>query len=244
MKYYLDSKDESVQGVYITDVDVNSSTKNKKTYRITYANGEVEDNVLYTESNDERIEERLKEQVRSGEEVSYKLTRQKVVGTIGRILTGTLLSAGTYSALNAANFDATIDNPAILVGASGVVFLGGILLGVKNYLQTQSTLNELQDNVDRLDQTEEAKKYLESSPNAYRALNGDVTDDKISRTGQIFDMLQEGRDPFSFLALETGEGLTNEEVSNLIKRSQREEELGLAYTDGYSYSAVSKSNKK
>ena len=75
MKYYFDSKREDVKNLYITEVTINESEDNK-TYTITYANGEVEDNVEYTDSNAEKIDKRLNKQFSKGNENSYKLSKK------------------------------------------------------------------------------------------------------------------------------------------------------------------------
>ena len=75
-------------------------------------------------------------------------------------------------------------------------------------------------------------------------MDGDSEDEKIARAGEIFDMFLENHDPFSLLSLETGTGLTNEEVSRLVLREKREKNLGLTYTGGYSFEDVAKQYTK
>ena len=139
---------------------------------------------------------------------------------------------------------AVTDNPSVIVGIAGAIVLGGVILGIKNYKHYQSILTEMDEIGSRLENTEVARQYLQTSPNSYRALDGDSEDEKIARAGEIFDMFLENHDPFSLLSLETGTGLTNEEVSRLVLREKREKNLGLTYMGGYSFDDVAKQYTK
>ena len=139
---------------------------------------------------------------------------------------------------------AVTDNPSVIVGIAGAIVLGGVILGIKNYKHYQSILTEMDEIGSRLENTEVARQYLQTSPNSYRALDGDSEDEKIARAGEIFDMFLENHDPFSLLSLETGTGLTNEEVSRLVLREKREKNLGLTYMGGYSFEDVAKQYTK
>lgn len=240
MKYYFDSKREDVKNLYITDVTINESEDNK-TYTITYANGEVEDNVEYTDSNAEKIDKRLNKQFSKGKENSYKLSKKQKLGSIGSITAGVALGAASIYAMTTT---AVTDNPSVIVGVAGAIALGGIILGIKNYKHYQSILTEIDEIDSRLENAEVASQYLQTSPNSYRALDGDSEDEKIARAGEIFDMFLENHDPFSLLSLETGTGLTNKEVSRLVLRGKREKNLGFTYMDGYSFDDVAKQYTK
>ena len=240
MKYYFDSKREDVKNLYITEVTINESEDNK-TYTITYANGEVEDNVEYTDSNAEKIDKRLNKQFSKGNENSYKLSKKQKLGSIGSITAGVVLGSASIYAMTTT---AVTDNPSVIVGIAGAIVLGGVILGIKNYKHYQSILTEMDEIGSRLENTEVSRQYLQTSPNSYRALDGDSEDEKIARAGEIFDMFLENHDPFSLLSLETGTGLTNEEVSRLVLREKREKNLGLTYMGGYSFEDVAKQYTK
>lgn len=241
MEYIFNPKNEEIKNVYITGVTVNELDNGNKTYAITYANGEVEDNVEYTEENALKIEERLNKQANRGIENYYKLVRKQKIGTIGRIGAGTILSVASAYVMNAT---AITDNSMIVAGVAGTVLLGGILLGSKRYKDSQVTLNDISAINERLEKTEVASQYLQTSPNSYLALTGDTPEEKVMRAGKIFDMLNNNVDPFSLCSRETGEGLTDSEVIKLFERSEREKKLGFTYTNGYPYSEVAKQYSK
>lgn len=241
MEYIFNPKNEEIKNVYITGVTVNELDNGNKTYAITYANGEVEDNVEYTEENALKIEERLTKQANRGIVNYYKLVRKQKIGTIGRIGAGTILSAASAYVMSAT---AVTDNSMIVAGVAGTVLLGGILLGSKRYKDSQVTLNDISTINERLEKTEVASQYLQTSPNSYLALTGDTPEEKVMRAGKIFDMLNNNVDPFSLCSRETGEGLTDSEVIKLFERSEREKKLGFTYTNGYPYSEVAKQYSK
>lgn len=241
MEYIFNPKNEEIKNVYITGVTVNELDNGNKTYAITYANGEVEDNVEYTEENALKIEERLTKQANRGIVNYYKLVRKQKIGTIGRIGAGTILSVASAYVMSAT---AVTDNSMIVAGVAGTVLLGGILLGSKRYKDSQVTLNDISTINERLEKTEVASQYLQTSPNSYLALTGDTPEEKVMRAGKIFDMLNNNVDPFSLCSRETGEGLTDSEVIKLFERSEREKKLGFTYTNGYPYSEVAKQYSK
>ena len=138
MKYYFDSKREDVKNLYITEVTINESEDNK-TYTITYANGEVEDNVEYTDSNAEKIDKRLNKQFSKGNENSYKLSKKQKLGSIGSITAGVVLGSASIYAMTTT---AVTDNPSVIVGIAGAIVLGGVILGIKNYKHYQSILTD------------------------------------------------------------------------------------------------------
>lgn len=214
---------------FMTGVSV-LNTDGGKRYQVSYANGDVESNVEYSIGNETAINKRLEEQADATISSKEVLVRRQKQGFIGSILCGVTSSAVT---MVSSYYAPEGIQPVVLGIGAGLLCVGGILGYVyKRYMQ--SYIDEVSDLELRADKQDDVKKYLISSPNAYLALDGQSDDEKIARAGQIADMIAAGKDPLSLISLETGEGLSDTEVKQLIKRDVREQQLGLTYTDGYS----------
>ena len=214
---------------FMTGVSV-LNTDGGKRYQVSYANGDVESNVEYSIGNETAINKRLEEQADATISSKEVLVRRQKQGFIGSILCGVTSSAVT---MVSSYYAPEGIQPVVLGTGAGLLCVGGILGYVyKRYMQ--SYIDEVSDLELRADKQDDVKKYLISSPNAYLALDGQSDDEKIARAGQIADMIAAGKNPLSLISLETGEGLSDTEVKQLIKRDVREQQLGLTYTDGYS----------
>ncbi len=214
---------------FMTGVSV-LNTDGGKRYQVSYANGDVESNVEYSIGNETAINKRLEEQADATISSKEVLVRRQKQGFIGSILCGVTSSAVT---MVSSYYAPEGIQPVVLGIGAGLLCVGGILGYVyKRYMQ--SYIDEVSDLELRADKQDDVKKYLISSPNAYLALDGQSDDEKIARAGQIADMIAAGKNPLSLISLETGEGLSDTEVKQLIKRDVREQQLGLTYTDGYS----------
>lgn len=253
MKYYLDLNNEEEKNTYITDVEVvelSDGTRrgSKECYSVTYANGETEDNVAYTDANAKIIGDKLLTQVQNGIDSKAKLVKKRMIGTISKMSSGVACIVGSSVVLSATAQLHSPDSTQFMVGTcvAGALALGGIILsakGFKNKREYDSIIEEIDANQFRLEYADEAKKYLQTSPNAYLALNGKDEDAKLERAGAIFNAMAYGADPFSFLALEAENGVTDREIRRLLVRSDREKTLGLTYADGYSYQDFSKKRR-
>ena len=102
---------------YITSVVRDEDGEN---YVITFADGEVYDNVPVTEDNTQKIEDRLIAQANSAIDQKMKLVRDQKIGTIAR----TFFTVVTGATAGLATFVYTGD-PVIVAAASGVIVLGG-----------------------------------------------------------------------------------------------------------------------
>ena len=214
---------------FMTGVSV-LNTDDGKRYQVSYANGDVESNVEYSIRNEIAINKRLEEQADATISSKEVLVRRQKQGFIGSIVAGTL---GGVASLASSFYVPEEIQPVVLAIGAGLLCVGGIL-GYAYKRHMQPYIDEVSDLELRADKQDDVKKYLISSPNAYLALDGQSDDEKIARAGQIADMIAAGKDPLSLISLETGEGLSDTEVKQLIKRDVREQQLGLTYTDGYS----------
>lgn len=221
-------KETFMTGVSVLDTD------DGKRYQVSYVNGDVESNVEYTRENETAINNRLEEQADAAISNKCVLVKKQKVGFIGSILAG--VATATASVVSSFYIFDEVQPVALAIGA-GLLCVGGVL-GYACKKRMQPYIDEVSDLELRADKQDDVKKYLISSPNAYLALDGQSDDEKIARAGQIADMIATGKDPLSLISLETGEGLSDTEVKQLIKRDVREQQLGLTYTDGYSIGQV------
>ena len=244
MKYYGDSSNESKKSTYITDVFVVENKDKNKRYVVSYANGDQDSNVKYISENAEKLNERLCVQAKEVIMDRAKLVQKKKQGVISRLGVGiSCFVAGPVLAVNTiASYSNSADSIMTLC-AAGAIAIGGVILTVKGY-QMKKKYDEIIQEIDnvnfRLSNSEEAQRYLKTSPNAYLSLDGKNEEEKINRAGMLFDAMYQEKDPFSLLSLETGEGVTNEEMNRLLTRRAREKTLGLVYQGGYSYQDVVK----
>lgn len=228
MKYYLNPKDEDAKNIYITKVVRDSK---KGTFNVTYASGLREDNVVLNDGNAEKIEKKLQEQAEWGVKNRHVIHRKQITGTISRIGAGVASSI----ALAGGILSQQVQKEVAIVTAIGVGILciGGILSGKSKYDKEQAALNEIDNYQYRQEHMQEADNYLHNSPNAYKCFDGGVeegkADKKVRRSDAIFSMLEQGRDPFSLLEVNTG-GITDKEFDKLVKGATREEKLGFEYT--------------
>lgn len=242
MKCYLDKNDEA-RDTFITDVCVREEENGRRkhdVYSVTYANGDVENNVIYNDENAKIIEDKLLEQATVGIDSKYKLSSDKKKGMISRIGAAAVCAASGGGILGTVLQTYSTDSAPFMVGAcvAGALAIGGVILtskGMKKKREYDAILQEINANEFRLEHKNEALAYLQSSPNAYLAFDGENEDAKVERADKIYNAMVSGYDPFSFLAVEAEEGITDEEIEGLLKRSNREQELGLAYEGGYPY---------
>ena len=214
---------------FMTDVS-DLDTEDGKRYQVSYANGDVEPNVEFTRENEAAIEKRLAHQAEEAIANKGVLVKKQRTGFFGSIAAGAL--TGATAMASSFYIPEEMQVPVMAIG-TGLLAIGGII-GCVYKKHMQSYVDEVSCLEERKDEKDKILDYLTTSPNAYLALAGANDEEKITRAGQIADMISEGRDPLSYLALETGEGVTLGEGKQLIKRDKREKELGLTYTDGYS----------
>ena len=205
---------------YITSVVRDEDGEN---YVITFADGEVYDNVPVTEDNTQKIEDRLIAQANSAIDQKMKLVRDQKIGTIAR----TFFTVVTGVTAGLATFVYTGD-PVIVAAASGVIVLGGGAWIFRHKQVVDAKIKEIENFEQRLSKHTEMDEYLDSSPNAYRYLDGGTLDDKTDRMDYVQGMKEEGRNPFGLIEIENG-GITGEEIENLSYGMERERKLGLTY---------------
>lgn len=228
MKYYLNPKDDEAKNIYITKVIRNSKNG---TFTVTYASGLREDNIVLNDGNAEKIEKKLHEQADLGVKNRHVIRRKQITGAISRV--GACVASSI--ALAGGILSQQVSEEAMLVTTigAGVLCVGGILLGKAKYNKEQGTLNEIDNYQYRQEHMKEAVSYLHNSPNAYKCFDVEGADGKADkkarRSDAIFSMLEQGRNPFGLLEVNTG-GITDKEFDRLVKGATREEKLGFEYT--------------
>lgn len=205
---------------YITSV---VRDEDGEVYDVTFANGDIYDNVPIIESNTQKIEDRLVSQANYAINQKIKLVRDQKVGTIARTFVTTVVGATA----GYATFLGT-DSPVVVGAVSGVIILGGGAWIFRHLQEVNSKLEEIAEFDQRLTHCDEKSEFLDSSPNAYRYLEGNTLDEKADRMDYIQSMKKEGRNPFSFIEMENG-GITSEEMESLSRGMDRERELGFTY---------------
>lgn len=246
MKYYGDSSNENKKSAYITGVKIVKDYEGKK-YIVSYANGDKDSNVRYIDENTKKINDRLCFQAQEGFIERAQLVQKDKYGTISRIGSGIGLlvssSAIVAKTISSYGFPSSSTESILMLCAAGTIAVGGIILTVKGYKKHKEysgLIKEINNTEFRLSNSEVVQEYLQTSPNAYLSLDGSNEEEKINRAGKLFDAMYQNKDPFSLLSLETGEGVTNEEMNRLLTRRAREANLGLSYQGGYSYQDVVK----
>lgn len=220
MNYYYDKKDEDLKSKYITSVERDEETGN---YVLTFADGEVYDNIPIEDNNTQKIEERLAQQASYAVEQKVKLKRSQTAGTITRF-TSTLV-AGVAAGFATFHFT---NEPVLVATAAGACCIGGLVWAIRHKQEFDSKVDEVTGFEQRIAHQEEVSDYLDSSPNAYRYLEGDTPEEKTDRMDYIQGMKRENRNPFGFIEIDNG-GITNDEMAALMRGAAREEELGFTY---------------
>ena len=128
----------------------------------------------------------------------------------------------------------TTDNPAIIATVAGAVFIGGFLMSVNYSVKAGEVIHEIIDLQYRDRHAEDVEAFLNTSPNAYLAFDGDE-EEQYQRVDEIYSMMSKGVNPNSLYVRETGVGLTDQEFKNAVKLDAKQKKLGLTYTDGYHY---------
>ena len=211
MKYYLNSKDEQLRETYITGVYRNEKDG---VYEVDYANGDHEYNIMLNDRNGEVINERLEKQVEAGNMERYKLVRKSKVGALVSGFSTVLATGAAYklSDLYGGDFGPTI----IALGV-------GTIITCAVYEKLRKPVEEIDQYLELQEKREQARDYLTSSSNAWRCF------DSNRRYQDIKEMLEDGRDPFSLLEQEAGDGVTLEEVNNMLTASLRDDQIGFEY---------------
>ena len=249
MKCYLDEKDFRGRELYITDVIKDKPSgddkQNDSTFTVRYANGDFDRKVLNTKGNREILNNILTQQAKNGVLARAKLVKRKVKDTAAYLGSSACFCLGGGCGVGGAISTHGVDSVPFYIGVvtAGVLGIGAIMLtakGMKKIKAVNGMIEEIDENKARIDNTKTARECLTTSSNAYLALEGQSEEEKINRAGKLFDYIDAGGDPFSFLAAELGEGVTTEEMGHLVARRAREKKIGLAFGQGYSYQAVSK----
>lgn len=230
MKDYsgLDKKldKEMDKSTYITDIETNNR---KNEIHLAFADGSELDNVALTQDNIDKIEETLQGQKQFWIQNKPRLVHTQKVGFIKRITASVVAAAGTSAiALQ------TTDNPAIIATVAGAVFIGGFLMSVNYSVKAGEVIHEIIDLQYRDRHAEDVEAFLNTSPNAYLAFDGDE-EEQYQRVDEIYSMMSKGVNPNSLYVRETGVGLTDQEFKNAVKLDAKQKKLGLTYTDGYRY---------
>lgn len=230
MKDYsgLDKKldKEMDKSTYITDIETNNR---KNEIHLAFADGSELDNVALTQDNIDKIEETLQGQKQFWIQNKPRLVHTQKVGFIKRITASVVAAAGTSAiALQ------TTDNPAIIATVAGAVFIGGFLMSVNYSVKAGEVIQEIIDLQYRDRHAEDVEAFLNTSPNAYLAFDGDE-EEQYQRVDEIYSMMSKGVNPNSLYVRETGVGLTDQEFKNAVKLDAKQKKLGLTYTDGYHY---------
>lgn len=235
MKNYLeDVKTKRVNNdgdCYITSVEIYEAEvgegKSENRISIGYANGETDADIVCSPNNVQRIEERLYHQVVRGGANDVKLVKRHVSGVIKSFSIGVGSSIASAALLNCS---ATTANPIVIGGVSGTLALVGGVVAALNWKHYRGLLDEKDSYKIRLKQAPMALDYFQGSPNAWRALDGKDNKEKIERYNNLLELSNNGFNPCSLFAGETGIGLTNLEISRLVQRARREERLGLEFS--------------
>lgn len=226
MKVYSKSDKEIDKGTYITRIDSNIP---KESCQLTFADGSKLNNIALTKENTEKIEEILQEQKKLGIKNLPKLVRKQKTGYIGRIMTDIALCTGA----GIGAYQITND-PAVAITTLGIICVGGLLLAINYNNKQKEVIREVKTLQYREKHEEDVKKFIESSPNAYLAFDGDE-DEQYRRISEIYEMMNMGINPNSLFARECGTGLTDQEFKSLAQSDAKEKKLGLTYKAGYSY---------
>ena len=196
----------------------------REVYNVTFANGDVYDNIPIIPENTERIEKLLYAQAYNAMPQKLKLSRDQKVGTIFRTVT-------TFASGAIAGYAAFLGTgePVIVGAVSATIILGGGVWGFRHFQEVTSKLKEITDFEQRFSHCDEMDEFLTTSPNAFRYLDGNTLDEKTDRMDYIQGMKKEGRNPFNFIEMENG-GVTSEEIESLSRGMVREKELAFVYT--------------
>lgn len=220
MQYYYAKNNEDLKSKYIISVQ---RDEDAGTYVLTFADGEVYDNVPITDDNTEKIEERLTQQASYAVDHKMKLVRSQKNGTIARFFSTWV--AGAAAGMAAFHFT---EDPAVVVASAGVFCISGLVWAIRHKQDLDKKVQEVTDFEQRISHQDVISDYLDNSPNAYRYLEGDTPEEKTDRMDFIQGMKSENRNPFGFIEIENG-GITNDEADALMRGAAREEELGFTY---------------
>ena len=152
MNYYYDKKDEDLKSKYITSVERDEETGN---YVLTFADGEVYDNIPIEDNNTQKIEERLAQQASYAVEQKVKLKRSQTAGTITRF-TSTLV-AGVAAGLATFHFT---NEPVLVATAAGACCIGGLVWAIRHKQEFDSKVDEVTGFEQRIAHQEEVSDYL------------------------------------------------------------------------------------
>ena len=206
---------------YITSV---VRDEDSDVYHVTFANGDVYDNIPIIPENTETIENRLTVQANAAVDQKMKLVRSQKVGTVARFSTtfvaGAIIGCATLLGTG---------EPVMMGVAAGTICISGLVWTVRHKQAMDAKVEEVNDFEQRLSQREKMDEFLTTSPNAYRYLDGSTDDEKTDRMDYIQAMKNDGRDPFSFIEVENG-GITSAEIGSLSHGMVREKTLGFTYT--------------
>lgn len=235
MKNYLeDVKTKRVNNdgdCYITSVKVYEvgvgEGESENRISICYADGERDADIVCSPDNVQKIEEQLYRQVVRGGANDVKLVKRHVRGVIKSFSIGVGSSIASAALLNCSVPTA---DPIVIGGVSGTLALVGGVVAALNWKNYRGLLDENDSYKIRLKQAPMALDYFQWSPNAWRALDGKNEKAKITRYNNLLELSNNGFNPCSLFAEETGIGLTNLEISRLVQRARREELLGLEFS--------------
>ncbi len=220
MFYYGSKKDEDKKSTYILSVD---RDEENESYSITFANGDVFENVPICPENTEIIEERLMSQAAEAVDNNYKLSHKCKTGKILGFIGGPVLAGVTGALTYQFTGDPTLTSIPITLFS-----LGGILTGIRTSQRLTPMIEEANNLEQRILQQKDMGTFLNESPNAYRYLNGETMDEKTERMDLVQGMKKEGRDPFGLIEID-GDGISHDEFNRLVKGAKREAELGFVY---------------